>query len=346
MDGYDNNIGYNKLALLANEAFLRRAAMVDAPFMLKGSLVTRQYMTSPENRIPGDLDWVYLERLDDPDISEEIFNSWVWEITNLAVDDGASFRDFGENAFWRNIDYSMSDDFPTVNTDVDCVIDVDGKEVNFTLDLDISFNLDVEFPPVLLNYVANDGSQFILPKTTPLSLQVAWKLHQTITRPRFKDLYDMVFLVTHVWFDAGERKNMLQALVNECYQDGVDAKRLDFLLSGDWEQLFPQNSLKGTWMFWRTGVRFQNRPMVGWEEITGSIRNLDHVPEDLSNFKQMVLHALDQAGLHPGAGLNLPKPTVSSKKRGLKEDYSYYVNFNRDAAPDPTEPTNPWWKFW
>ena len=30
-----------------------------------------------------------------------------------------------------------------------------------------------------------------MPLTTPLHYQIAWKLHQTIVRPRFKDLYDL-----------------------------------------------------------------------------------------------------------------------------------------------------------
>lgn len=329
------------LELLANEAFLRRAALVDAPFMLKGSLVTRQYMTYPSHRIPGDMDWVYLEKLEDTELSEIIFNDWVCEITNMKLDDDVHFVDFNENAFWRGIDYSMSEDFPTVNTDLDCLVKFPNREIEFTLGLDISFNLDIDFPSVPLNYLAKDGSKFLIEKTTPLSLQVAWKLHQTITRPRFKDLYDLIFLLTHELFSSNERQNALQALVNECYQDGVDLERLSLLLSGNWDRLFAHNSLEGTWMFWRMGEKVQNRPMMGWEQITDSVRVPKTVPEDLATFKQMVLQAFEHAGFKNG--LELPKPTAPNRKRRLRENFGYYVNYNRNVS---TEATKPWWQFW
>ncbi|MDQ1922067.1 hypothetical protein [Massilia pseudoviolaceinigra] len=50
--------------IAVEEAFLRRAARVDGPFMLKGSYVTSQQIDEGWRRIPGDLDWVGLDGAD------------------------------------------------------------------------------------------------------------------------------------------------------------------------------------------------------------------------------------------------------------------------------------------
>src|SRR5687767_5705880 len=110
-------------AIIAYEAFIRRAAALDLPFMLKGSYVTRQYFSDPEDRIPNDLDWVYLNRLEYKDDATGAFDEWMIMISEMYENDGVHFRSFRENKFWRMIDYAMADDFPTVNTDLDCWVD-------------------------------------------------------------------------------------------------------------------------------------------------------------------------------------------------------------------------------
>ena len=65
-----------ELEMLAYEAFIHRAAEVDLPFMLKGSYVTRQYFPDPMDRIPADLDWVYLEKLSDEIDAKRKFNKY------------------------------------------------------------------------------------------------------------------------------------------------------------------------------------------------------------------------------------------------------------------------------
>ena len=79
----------------------------------------------------------------------------------------------------------MSDDFPTVNTDFECRADGWECEAN----LDVSLNLDIAHPHPFTFSTPID--RFTMPLTTPLHYQIAWKLHQTIVRPRFKDLYDL-----------------------------------------------------------------------------------------------------------------------------------------------------------
>lgn len=111
------------VAMLAYEAFLRRASRVNLPFMLKGSYVTRQYFMNPEERIPNDLDWVYLHPIAHIEEARSIFDDWVIKVTEMYERDGVQFQSFKENAFWRMLDYAMADDFPTINTDLKCWVD-------------------------------------------------------------------------------------------------------------------------------------------------------------------------------------------------------------------------------
>ncbi len=207
---------YQQMLHLAIESFLRRASEIEAPFMVKGSIITRQYLTDPSIRYAADLDWVYLETIDDPSRAGKIFSNWAIKVTELLLFDGVGFRSFRENNFWRMIDYAMADDFPTVNTDLLCFVDGTRFE---DMCMDISFNLDLDYPPVPLLYQPLQGEPFELPYTCPLSLQVSWKLHQTIVRPRLKDLIDLIYLLQHEDFDATTFAQSVQALKAECAAD-------------------------------------------------------------------------------------------------------------------------------
>jgi hypothetical protein len=214
--------------LLANEGFVRRAVMIDAPFMLKGSLVTRQYMTNPEDRLAADLDWVYLQPVGGVENIQTIFDKWVQAVTEIDLDDGITFQRFSENVFWRSIDYAMEDDFPTVNTDLKCW--VHGHEIE-VLPLDISFNLAINQVHTTLIYKPKEGPEFVLPRTCPLALQIAWKFHQTLVRPRFKDIFDLIRLVQHPAVDETVRQSILQNLINECTASDIDVDWLNWFLT-------------------------------------------------------------------------------------------------------------------
>ena len=133
-----------ELEMLAYEAFIRRAAELNLPFMLKGSYVTRQYFQNPADRIPNDLDWVYLASLENPQEAVQKLDDWMIRVTEMFDNDGVRFRSFKENAFWRLIDYAMAGDFPTTSTDLKCWI---GEDMVDPCRIDISLNLDVEVPP-------------------------------------------------------------------------------------------------------------------------------------------------------------------------------------------------------
>jgi hypothetical protein len=316
MGGYLNNkkmkyLNLSEMEMLAHEAFIRRAAQVDLPFMLKGSYVTRQYFPPGVDRAPADLDWVYLGDLADAEDAEAKFDEWVLKITEIDLDDKVKFRNFSENHFWRMIDYAMADDFPTVNTDILCW--VNGEKLEFGLDL--SFNLDVQQPPVSLRYNPLSGEPFIVSKTVPLSLQVSWKIHQTLVRPRFKDLFDLIFLVQHESFNTDVLKLSLQALVNECAADNIDLARLSYFLNYEIEKLFPSNSLNGNWNMWRHDIDNKDfKHSSSWDERARFVTELAKLPEGLDDFLMLFSNTMRTAGFTVRLLEELPKPMFTRRK--------------------------------
>ncbi len=285
------------LEMLAYEAILRRAVQLEHPFMLKGSYVTRQYFADPALRIPNDLDWVYLERLEYEDDVPKTFNGWMTQLTELYENDGVRFRSFRENAFWRMIDYAMADDFPTVNTDLCCW--VEGEEVN-PLQLDISFNLPVHLAPQPLLYNPLRGAPFTIPNTVPLALQVSWKLHQSLVRARFKDLFDLMHLVVHPSFTAETSEQSIEELVKECALDNTDPRRLHYLLNGDWGEIFHLLDIKFPWDYWRHEIRNE---FSGWvpayfDDTASKITDAERLPERLTEFKDQFQQAFQTAGFY------------------------------------------------
>jgi len=220
--------------LVVFEALLRRVCMVNMPFALKGSLLTRQYFPQHENRYVEDMDFFYMEKILDVAGADDIFTSWMCAVTTQDVDDGVEIRDFKENTFWRMIDYAMEDDFPTVNTDIDCKIPGThngrkGGEFVTTIGVDVSFNLEMNADFVPLLYKPVFGEEFIVPYTIPLPAQIAWKLHQTIIRPRYKDVYDLRYLISHPSYDNYGVEETLRLLADECRHDKALKKEKIYL---------------------------------------------------------------------------------------------------------------------
>ena len=92
------------LELIAQEAFIRRAAGLDFPFMLKGSHITRQYFPNLQMRLPADLDYVMLPYKEDYRSAENSLNKWAQAVTTAYAYDGVTFTPFSQNPFWRNVD--------------------------------------------------------------------------------------------------------------------------------------------------------------------------------------------------------------------------------------------------
>lgn len=286
----------NELMLAACEAFIRRSAQVDAPFMLKGSLITRQYMAQPSQRFSEDLDFVCLEHMPDPEQAENLLSQWATAVTDAYENDGVRFQSFSENRFWRSIDYAMADDFPTVNTDLRCW--VNGQELP-QLDLDVSFNLEIKPPPVPLHYRATFGSDFELALTCPLALQISWKLHQTITSGRFKDLWDLVQLLESNPVSETLLQQIERALVEECRRDSVDIARLRWFatreaLDSYW--LAKSEAEKHGWRYMPKTPLEKNMHIMSSSgyAYARSIPALEHASFD--ELLQQFMHALHKAG--------------------------------------------------
>lgn len=288
------------IELALYEALLRRAAIVGGPFMLKGSLLSRQFMGEIElthyRRTVADLDWVCLQRLQ-PDIAAETLTPWMTRVTETTLDDGFRFRSFSENCFWRCIEYAMDDDFPTVSTDIDAFI----GEQSFRFKLDISFNLKLSESPQAIEYRGLFGERFALPSTAPINLQVAWKLHQTLVRPRFKDLYDLGLLLLH---PALKAFGVWRALLEECESDRANPAILQLLLGPQASTQFAKHptlvsdkcDLTLAWQSWRHGVRRYEIPMT-LEHIDDTLREKDNLPADLYSFLLPLSLGLEQSGL-------------------------------------------------
>lgn len=285
-------------ALKAQEAFIRRAASINAPFMLKGSYITRQYFDDINDRTPADLDWVYMNELDDDEDAAEVFNGWLIAVTELDLNDGVKYHKFDGDEYWQRIDYAMADDFPTLNIELWYLVDSMVDYSRFSLD--ISFNLNIQHSPVPLMYKPAYGDPFFIPQTVPLFLQVAWKIHQTLVRPRFKDLFDLMYLTQHITFD---KNNCIRVLIDECNVSNIDITRLRYFFNYQINNLFLDNSIQENWDHWR---HKKYSDVVDWRRKskisdTGDkvryITNPNKVPTKLSVFLEQFKNALQKSGL-------------------------------------------------
>jgi hypothetical protein len=288
------------LEILGYEAFLRRASELDLPFMLKGSYVTRQYFTDPSERIPQDLDWVYMQPIRSGEEARQLFGAWATLVTERQLADGVVFRSFQEDAFWRMIDYAMEDDFPTVNTDLRFEVAGHGASI---MQVDISFNLPLDVPSEPLIYRPLQGEPFLLSHTTPLALQVAWKLHQTLVRPRFKDLFDLLHLLRHPDFTPAVRQQALDALRKECHADRTNPGRLLMLLAGNLEPLFADKPVATVWQAWR---HYDESPQLWNYERATTITDTSKLPSTLAGFQEQLRAAFQLAGFDAGSEQLLP----------------------------------------
>lgn len=301
---------YVRREMTAYEAFIRRASELNLPFMLKGSYVTRQYFKEPNDRNPADLDWVYLDTLEDEETARQKFTEWVTLVTEYECNDEVKFASFRENAFWRKIDYAMAQDFPTVNTDLECYV----RDELWEFELDISFNLNIEDPPIPLLYYPVEGEPFVVPNSVPISLQVSWKIHQTLIRPRMKDLFDLMHLVQHPHFTKETLGKTLQALINECSVDNIDLNKLKYFLNFEIDKLFKNNTIEDVWLYWRYSKELPSYDPGTDYEQGEYLTDISKLPEQLSEFLDQFKTALQNAGIGIHLFENLPEPTRSKRK--------------------------------
>ena len=135
----------------------------------------------------------------------------------------------------------MNDDFPTTNTDLSCKIDSIEIPV---IGLDISWNLPLEQTPVPLDYKPQVGENFTIPFTIPLPTQIAWKLHQSIVRPRAKDLIDIILLLQSNQLDENKLEILSEVYINECIKDKISPLRIIYYASGEVFEFLSKNKGK------------------------------------------------------------------------------------------------------
>ena len=203
------------LKQIVYEAFLRRWAVshYQYSFLLKGSFLTRQYFYQ---RIPNDLDFVYLTHCDTDQIQSTVC-AFLQTVTKIDVYDGVVFEDINQDDFWWNPEYEMADDFPTVTYSIKAKFN---NEL-VTLAIDISFNLNLIDAPVAIDYKPYEGKPFTIVQSASVALQVAWKLHQTLVNPRHKDILDLTHLLPYI--QTQQQRNLVwQTLEDECLRDNID----------------------------------------------------------------------------------------------------------------------------
>ena len=77
---------------IACDAFMRRAAQVPHPLILKGSYLTRQYFPDPAQRLFADLDFVLQPHYDDIQAATRLLSQWMQAVTTFHYpDDGVTF---------------------------------------------------------------------------------------------------------------------------------------------------------------------------------------------------------------------------------------------------------------
>lgn len=300
----------NLVKQAVEEGLIRRIAELRLPMMLKGSYISRQYLSEQYRpyRIPADLDWFGLKPLD-----QEMVNKWMIAATNHQLytgNDGLYFRDFRENCFWRMIDYAMADDFPTINTDL-LVYLTDKKTAanSYEIDyMDISFNLELASPPIALNYQPLLGEPFTIPYTCPFDIQIAWKLHQCIVHPRLKDIVDIIWLLQS-YFDVNWPV-VAQSIREECRRDNprnAHPDRLKLLLNGElaghpnWGKR-DDEQLENRWKVWRNVDydTYLKRPyFIGYQDVmVKSFAENSPIPYDLKELLDELHETLTLAGFN------------------------------------------------
>ena len=337
----------NYLYLLAFEGFLRRASQVEGKFILKGSLLTRQCIGDKNQRMARDLDFVYGEYIDSENEASNLFSNWVTKVTETEVDDGIYFRSFKENDFWRGIDYAMHDDFPTTNTDLYCL--VNGQVIE-AMGLDISWNLPIDDEPVPVLYKPLQGEPFEVPCTVPVPLQISWKLHQSVVRPRAKDFVDVILLLEQNGLSEAEIKRMAWHFVKECKKDKIDPERICSYTDGKVSAFFKDrakfilNDIQYYKPYQTTfGFNFDNELNLKYIELSFQLeKNYESIIDILVHFEKillknnvgnMVLKIMGEFENDEKLLSQTVNPVV------VKKESKNVENEKKDLG-------KPWWKFW
>ncbi|OJJ21598.1 hypothetical protein BKI52_13870 [marine bacterium AO1-C] len=212
--------------------------------------------------MPSDLDWVCMKQFDRPEKAQKLFNKWLKAVTSLDLNDGVTFKPFQEDNYWEDMEYGLYYDdmtyLSTVGTEVLFELaDSTGPEY---ISLDISLHLEWQARPVSLVYQPLSGEPFTLAYTAPLSLQVAWKLHQVLDWLRCKDVHDLIWLLKHPSYDLEAIGKTMQCLIDEYYITSGNHKKnvvqIEHLLADRFDKLryYAAPDYNKFWKEWETYV--------------------------------------------------------------------------------------------
>lgn len=338
----------NYLHLIAFEGFLRRTSESNEKFILKGSLLTRQYLQDIHCRNAADLDFLYGEYIEDIEQARTIFTEWVTQVTENQVIDEVTYKSFKENEFWRMIDYAMDDDFPTTNTDLSCY--AKDQEIN-PIGLDISWNLPLEEEPIPLLYRPIEGEPFTIPYTVPISTQIAWKLHQTIVRPRPKDLLDILLLLESNSLSEQQKSTICEVYINECEKDRKNPLRLEYYTEGKVSQFLTKERIQ------ESQKRYGLLESPFGFELTTSIKYLDTVFKldfdfnDIQGLTKKFEEKLKKTGLvekikevYPEIRRKIEQQKQGEATVGLLEDEMSRGNIESDIKTPRREKKGSFWQ--
>lgn len=324
---------YADKELIAYESFLRKASMFQHPFILKGSFATKQFFENALVRYPNDIDWIYPLPLKNIAEAKTIFTDWIKEVISMDANDEVVFEEIDEFDYWEHIDYAGDEDFPTTGMALD--YSINGKKSYDAVQVEISFNLAMNIPPVALNYQPFQGESFVVPQTAPLSLQIGWKLHQTLIRPRFKDIFDLIHLFAHPNYNGLIKMYATQELVNECISNGGDINLLEWFVTDKaarYAYLY-ENNMSEKQEFRRLRTELDGRiriESINIEEYKYVSKNPDNAPKSLSALLTQFKEALNNALFTIGSLKSLPQynrkrlPFTAPEPKSLP------------AAPSPT----------
>lgn len=237
----DSNQTYNLFRVSFFEEILRTISKMKLPFMLKGSLLHAKYYPDPIKRLEqmDDIDFVYLKPIDQPRGNECNFRKVFTPYMQMIIDEMKK-KEYHCNGYSVEfccdeegnyeaadgylVDYKMEDDFLTAGLSFAFLEGASGWN---DYDIEITMNLPLYYKPVSVMYQPLTGEPFEIPYATLPEVQVAWKLHQCLVRPRGKDIVDLIYMLQGIdWTQEEHLTCMLKTLVGECMLAEEDQENL------------------------------------------------------------------------------------------------------------------------
>lgn len=230
---------YNMLEMVF-DSFVKRMDYVNKPllnnysqFVIKGSLLTRQYIKDRTKRRVADLDILYVGPEKDPETVNVLFTHWLKSVVSVDLKDDIKIQ-LDQYHYWQRIDYAMDDDFPTTSSS----LKANWHHHYISFDIDISWNLPSNFNMVPMDYITENDEVIELKESIPIPVQIAWKLHQTVIRPRMKDVYDIILLLENNTLSKQDLYLLYNVYKDECDHGAVN--ETDILVFAD-DKIFRMN---------------------------------------------------------------------------------------------------------